>query len=151
MSASLTEILECIVGLISAEENFVSDDELLVASLSFTNALEDAIHTAHTFVALGNNCTVQHHFLIQQLETTALLPGKGKGKAGEDDDDSMCTNLFHVTTAGPGLLMCTVWMLASFVLVFYDHLFCTTTTTTVHLLSPIYIEIYSCTHSLTNQ
>jgi hypothetical protein len=59
--------------------------------LFFTSALEDAIHAARTFIALNNNQVVQYCFLRCQLETAALLPGKGKSKAMdmEDGDGSM--------------------------------------------------------------
>jgi hypothetical protein len=88
-SGSPTKALECVINIISGDDSLLSDDELLAASLFFTNMSEDAICAAHTFLALGNNRPVQHLFLIHQLEITALLPGKGKGKATEDDNHSM--------------------------------------------------------------
>ena len=38
-----------------------------------------------TYIALVNQPVVQRRFLLNQLETAALPPGKGKGKATEDD------------------------------------------------------------------
>ncbi|KAF8221508.1 hypothetical protein L208DRAFT_1327554 [Tricholoma matsutake] len=90
-SASLTEILDQVIRIISADASFLLDNELLAASLFFTSASEDAVHAACTFIALGSNQAVQHHFLLHQLEIAALLPGKGKGKAVEDDDHIMST------------------------------------------------------------
>ncbi|KAF8221168.1 hypothetical protein L208DRAFT_1329698, partial [Tricholoma matsutake] len=87
-SASPTEILDQVIRIISADASFLSDDELLAASLFFTSASEDAVCVARaacTFIALGSNQAVQHRFLLHQLEIAALLPGKGKGKAVEDD------------------------------------------------------------------
>jgi hypothetical protein len=88
-SGSPMKTLERVIDIISRDDSLLSDDELLAASLFFTKASEDAIRAAHTFLALGNNRPVQHLFLIRQLEIAALLPGKGKGKATEDDDHSM--------------------------------------------------------------
>jgi hypothetical protein len=86
-SASPMKILEQVIDIISAEDSLfkLTDDELLAASLFFTNASEETVRIAHTFIALGNNRSVQHRFLLRQLEMAALLPGKGKGKAVEDD------------------------------------------------------------------
>ena len=64
---------------------------MLAASLFFTSASEDAVRAARTFVALSNNQVVQHRFLLRQLDTAALLPGRGKGKAMEDGDDHSMT------------------------------------------------------------
>jgi hypothetical protein len=88
-SASLTEILDQVIRIISADDSFLFDDELLSASLFVTSGSEDAVRAARTFIALGSNQAVQHHFLLHQLEIAALLPGKGKGKAVEDDDHIM--------------------------------------------------------------
>ena len=62
-------------------------DELFAASLFFTNASEDAVCAAHTFIALGDNQSVKYCFLLRQLNIAGLLPGKGKAKATEDGDD----------------------------------------------------------------
>ena len=88
-STSSTKILELAIDVISADDSLLSDDELLAASLFFTNVSEETVCVAHTFISLGNNRVVQRRFLVRQLEIAALLPGKGKGKAVEDDDHSM--------------------------------------------------------------
>ena len=88
-SPSQTEILDQVIRIISAEDSLLSDDELLAASLFFTGGSEDAVRAARTFIALGGNQPVQYRFLFHQLEIAALLPGKGKGKAVEDDDQIM--------------------------------------------------------------
>jgi hypothetical protein len=67
----------------------LSEDQLFAACLFFTGATEEAIRAAHTFIALGNNQVVRQRFLLSQLVAAGLLPGKGKGKAVEDGDDSM--------------------------------------------------------------
>ena len=85
---SQTEVLDQVIRTISANA-CLTDDELLVASLFFNSASEDAVRVAHTFICLGANQKVQHRFLLQQLEIAGLLPGKGKGKAVEDGDHSM--------------------------------------------------------------
>ena len=63
-SASLTEILNQVIRIISAEDSFLSNDELLSASLFFTSASEDGVHAACTFIALGSNQAVQYCFLL---------------------------------------------------------------------------------------
>ena len=64
------------------------EDELFAASLFFTSASDDAIRAVHTFIALGNNNqSVKYRFLLRQLDTAGLLPGRGKAKAVEDGDD----------------------------------------------------------------
>jgi len=90
-SASTTEILDQAIRIVSADDSPLSEDELFSASLFFTSASEDAIRAARTFIALSNNQVVQYRFLRRQLETAALLPGKGKSKAMdmEDGDGSM--------------------------------------------------------------
>ena len=75
------EILDQAIQIITVDEGFLTEDELLAASMFFTR--EDAVHAARTFIALGNNRTVQRRFLLQQLNMAALLPGK------EGDDHSM--------------------------------------------------------------
>ncbi len=77
-SASPEDILDQAIRFISADDAFLTEDELLAASLFFTSASEDAIRAARTFMALSNNRTVQRRFLLSQLETAALLPGRGK-------------------------------------------------------------------------
>ena len=88
-SPSQMEILDQVIRIISAEDSLLSDDQLLAASLFFTSGSEDAVHAACTFIALGGNQPVQYRFLLHQLEIAALLPGKGKGKAVEDDNQIM--------------------------------------------------------------
>jgi hypothetical protein len=76
---------------IAASDNTLTEDELLAASLFFTSATEEAIRVASGFIAISNGRGVllQRRFLLGQPGVTALLPGKGKGKAVEDVDDSM--------------------------------------------------------------
>lgn len=85
-SASSGEILDQALRIIT-DRNFLSEDELLAASLLFTSTSDDVVHIAQTLFALNNNPGVEHHFIIRQLEETGLLPGKEKGKAREDSDD----------------------------------------------------------------
>ena len=84
-SASLSpvEILDQVIRIISGIDAHLTEDQLLLASLLFTSASEDAICAACTFVALSNNPTVQYHFLLSQLSTSSA---KGKGRAVDDDD-----------------------------------------------------------------
>ena len=67
----------------------LSEDELLAASLFFTSATEEAVRVANTLISLNGNPAVQRLFLLRQHSVAALLPGKGKGKAVEEGDDSM--------------------------------------------------------------
>ena len=86
--ASSTEILDQAVRIISVNNGALTDDELFAASLFFTSASEDAVRTARTFITLGDkNQSVQYRFLLRQLDTAGLLPGRGKAKAAEDGDD----------------------------------------------------------------
>ena len=87
-SMSSAEILDQAIRIISGINNLLTEDQLLLASLFFTSALDDAIHAARTFIALGNNHTVQYCFLLRQLSTSLA---KGKGRAVDDDDDFMVT------------------------------------------------------------
>ena len=90
-SASHEEILNQAITIATSDDS-LSEDELLAASLFFTSASEDAVRAARTFVALSNNNqVVQRRFLLRQLDTAALLPGRGKGKAVEDGDDHSMT------------------------------------------------------------
>jgi len=84
---SNAEILNQAIRIISADDSFLSEDELLSASLFFTSASEDAIRVARSFIALCNNQVVQYRFLRRQLEIAALLPGRGKAKATDTEDD----------------------------------------------------------------
>lgn len=89
-SVSVPEILDQAIRITTADSSLLSEDELLAASLLFTSASEDAIRTARTFIALGNNQVVQHRFLRRQLEEVGLLPTKGKSKSVEDNDAMLC-------------------------------------------------------------
>jgi hypothetical protein len=73
-------ILDQALRVITADEGFLTEDELLAASVFFTR--QDAARAAQTFIALGNNRTVQRRFLLRQLTEAGLLPGK-------EGDDSM--------------------------------------------------------------
>ena len=76
------------IRIISADDGGLTEDELFAASLFFTSASEDAIRAACTFIALGHNHqSVKYCFLLCQLDTAGLLPGQGKAKAADDDDD----------------------------------------------------------------
>ena len=85
--ASYPEILNQVIRIISAGDCGLTEDELFAASLFFTNASEDAVGAACTFIALGDNQSVKYHFLLCQLDIAGLLPGKGKAKATEDGDN----------------------------------------------------------------
>jgi hypothetical protein len=88
--SSSTEILDQAVKIISANDGSLTEDELFAASLFFTSASEDAIRTARTFISLGdNNQSVKYRFLLRQLDTAGLLPGRGKAKAVEEEDDDL--------------------------------------------------------------
>jgi hypothetical protein len=90
MSASVSpeNILSQAIRFISAD-SILTEDELLAASLFFNSASDDAIRAARTFMALSSNQIVQRRFLLSQLETAALLPGRGKARANDNDDPSM--------------------------------------------------------------
>ncbi len=68
---------------ITADPNFLTEDELLAASIFFTSASDDAVRAARTFIVLSNNHTVQHRFLLRQLIAAGFLPNK------DGDDHSM--------------------------------------------------------------
>jgi hypothetical protein len=85
---SSEEILNQAIRVTTSDKD-LSEDHLLAASLFFTSASEDAIRTARTYITLGNNEIVQRRFLLLQLDAAALLPGKGKGRAAEEDHHSM--------------------------------------------------------------
>lgn len=88
-SMSSAEILDQAIIMVSADDSGLSEDQLLSASLFFTSASEDAVRVARTFIALGNNRVVQLRFLLRTLDTAALLPGKGKAKATDSEDDHL--------------------------------------------------------------
>ena len=87
-SMSSAEILDQAIRIISGIDSLLTEDQLLSASLFFTSGSDDAIRAACTFIALGNNHTVQYCFLLRQLSTSLA---KGKGRAVDDDDDFMVT------------------------------------------------------------
>ena len=80
------EILDQVVRIISGVDSLLTMDQLSLASLFFTSALDDAIHATHTFIALGNNHTVQYFFLLSQLSTSLA---KGKSRVVDNEDDFM--------------------------------------------------------------
>ena len=84
---SISEILDEAIRITTADNTSLTEDELLAASMFFTSASDDAVRAARTFIALGNNSVVQHRFLLRQLTTAALLPGRGKDK--DNDGNSM--------------------------------------------------------------
>ena len=90
-SSSDSEVLDKAIGIITADKDFLSEDNLLAASLFFSNTSNELVRVARTFIALSNRPAMQHRFLLRQLEDAGLRAGKGKGKANTniDDDDSM--------------------------------------------------------------
>jgi hypothetical protein len=84
--SSSSEILDQAIRITTVDDSSLTENEMLAASLFFTSASDDAICAARTVIALGNNRMVRDRFLLVQLTTAALLPGKGKNK---DDDQSM--------------------------------------------------------------
>ena len=85
---SPAEIFNQAVRIISSVNSQLTEDQLLSASLFFTSALDDAVYATCTFITLGNNQTVQYHFLLSQLST---LSAKGKSRAMDNEDDFMVT------------------------------------------------------------
>jgi len=85
-SASLSpdEILQQAITL-TAADGFLTEDELVAASIFFTTSSEDVVCAARTFITLANNRAAQHRFLLSQLNTAVLLPGRGKNKDNNDD------------------------------------------------------------------
>jgi hypothetical protein len=83
-SLSPDEILQQAITL-TAADGFLTEDELVAASIFFTTSSEDVVRAARTFVTLANNRAAQRRFLLTQLNTAALLPGRGKNKDNNDD------------------------------------------------------------------
>ena len=52
--ASLQEVLNQAMKIMTSDDT-LTQDQLLAVSLFFTSAMESAVHTAHTFIALNNN------------------------------------------------------------------------------------------------
>ena len=86
-STSPAQLLDQAIQLVSADDSSLSEDEIFSASIFFNSATEEAVRAARTVITLSNNRTVQHRFLLRQLDMAALLPGRGKAKAVEDDMD----------------------------------------------------------------
>ena len=83
-SLSPDEILQQAITL-TAADGFLTEDELVAASIFFTTSSEDVVRAARTFITLANNRAAQRRFLLTQLNTAALLPGRGKNKNNNDD------------------------------------------------------------------
>ena len=81
------EVLDKAFGIVAADKEFLSEDELLGASVLFSSTSNGAVRIARNFIALSSNPTVQHHFLVHQLNQAGHHTGKGKDKATRDDDD----------------------------------------------------------------
>ena len=90
-SSSDSEVLDKAIRIITADKDFLSEDDLLAASLFFSNTSNELVRVARTFIALSDRPAIQHRFLLHQLEDAGLHAGKGKGKDNTniDDDDSM--------------------------------------------------------------
>ena len=86
-SSSDSEVLDKALGIVTADKGFLSEDDLLAASLLFSNTSSDVVRIARTFIALSNTPAVQHRFLVHQLKEAGLRTGKGKGKAIVSDHD----------------------------------------------------------------
>jgi hypothetical protein len=86
-SSSDSEVLDKALGIVTADKDFLSKDDLLAASLLFSNTSNKVVHIARTFIALSNTPTVQHRFLVHQLKEAGLRTRKGKEKATANDDD----------------------------------------------------------------
>ena len=92
-SPSDSEILDKAIGILMADKDFLSEDDLLAASLFFSNTSNEVIRVARNFIALSNKPGVQHRFLLHQLEEAGLrTTGKGKGKAVANDNDFQMTD-----------------------------------------------------------
>jgi hypothetical protein len=86
-SSSNLEVLDKAFGIVMADKDFLSEDDLLTASLLFSNTSNEVVRIAQTFIALSNTPTVQHCFLVHQLKEAGLRTRKGKEKATANDDD----------------------------------------------------------------
>jgi hypothetical protein len=86
-SSSDSEILDKAVGIVTADKDFLSEDDLLAAILFFSNTSNEVVRIARNFIALSNSPAVQHRYLLHQLTDAGLRSGKGKGKATANDDD----------------------------------------------------------------
>jgi hypothetical protein len=86
-SSSDSEVLNKALGIVMADKDFLSKDDLLTASLLFSNTSNEVVRIARTFIALSNMPMVQHRFLVHQLKEAGLRTRKGKEKATANDDD----------------------------------------------------------------
>jgi hypothetical protein len=86
-SSSDSEILDKALGIVTADKDFLSEDDLLAASLLFSNTSNEVVRIARTFIALSKTPSVQQRFLALQLKKAGLHVGKGKGRAIVNDDD----------------------------------------------------------------
>jgi hypothetical protein len=88
-SSSDSEVLDKALWIVTADQDFLYEDDLLAASLLFSNTSNEVVRITRTFIALSNTPTVQHRFLVHQLKTAGLRTsmGKRKGRAIENDDD----------------------------------------------------------------
>jgi hypothetical protein len=76
------EIFYQAIRIISGVKSQLTEDQLLLASLFYTSAFNDAVCVACTFVALRNSQTGQYRFLLSQLSTSSA---KGKARAVDND------------------------------------------------------------------
>jgi hypothetical protein len=86
-SSSDSEVLNKALEIVTADKDFLSKDDLLAASLLFSNTSNKVVRIAWTLIALSNTPTVQHRFLVHQLKEAGLRTRKGKEKATANDDD----------------------------------------------------------------
>jgi hypothetical protein len=88
-SSSDSEVLDKALAIVTADRDrdSLSEDDLLAASLLFSNTSIEVVRIARTFIALSKTPSVQHRFLVLQLKKAGLHVGKGKGRAIVDDDD----------------------------------------------------------------
>ena len=86
-SSSDSEILDKAIRIVTADKDFLSEDDLLAASLFFSNTSSDVVCVTRTFIAFSDKPAVQHQFLMCQLEDAGLCTRKEKGKTTMNDDD----------------------------------------------------------------
>ena len=86
-SSSDSKVLNKALGIVTADKDFLSEDDLLATSLLFSSTSNEVVRITRTFVALSNTLAVQYHFLLHQLKEAGLHTGKGKGRAIVGDDD----------------------------------------------------------------
>ena len=86
-SSSDSEVLYKALGIVTTDKDFLSEDDLLAASLLFSNTSHEVVCIAQTFIALSYTPAMQYRFLLHQLKEAGLHTGKGKEKATTNDDD----------------------------------------------------------------